>query len=159
LAMFNDLRDPAGPVRSATEVAIESRELAKRIGSAFGRLQTEILIPILKRVVAILTRRGLIVPIELDGRDVRVKFTSPLARAQDGEDLLAVQQAVQFVLGTSGPEQVLMAYKTEDFGTWAAEKTGMPSELVRSEVEKQQIIQAGAQAQMQQQQPQQMEAE
>ena len=159
LAMFNDLRDPAGPVRSATEVAIESRELAKRIGSAFGRLQTEVLIPILKRVVAILTRRGLIVPIELEGRDVKVKFTSPLARAQDGEDLLAVQQAVQFVLGTSGPEQVLMAYKTEDFGTWAATKTGMPSELVRSEVEKQQIIQAGAQAQMQQQQPQQMEAE
>ena len=70
LALFNDLRDPAGPVRSATEVAIESRELAKRIGSAFGRLQTEILVPILKRVVAILTRRGLIVPIELDGRDV-----------------------------------------------------------------------------------------
>ena len=97
-------------------------------------------------------------PIELEGRDVKVKFTSPLARAQDGEDLLAVQQAVQFVLGTSGPEQVLMAYKTEDFGTWAATKTGMPSELVRSEVEKQQIIQAGAQAQMQQQ-PQQMEAE
>jgi hypothetical protein len=100
----------------------------------------------------------LIVPIELDGRDVQIKFTSPLARAQDGEDLLAVQQAVQFVLGTSGPEQVLMAYKTEDFGTWAAQKTGMPAELVRSEVEKQQIIQAGAQAQMmQQEQP--MEAE
>jgi hypothetical protein len=129
LALFNDLRDPAGPVRSATEVAIESRELAKRIG-----LQTEILVPILKRVVAILTRRGLIVPIELEGRDVTVKFTSPLARAQDGEDLLAVQQAVQFVLGTSGPEQVLMAYKTEDFGTWAAQKTGMPAELVRSEI-------------------------
>ena len=159
LALFNDLRDPAGPVRSATEVAIESRELAKRIGSAFGRLQTEILVPILKRVVAILTRRGLIVPIELEGRDVTVKFTSPLARAQDGEDLLAVQQAVQFVLGTSGPEQVLMAYKTEDFGTWAAEKTGMPAELVRSEIEKQQIIQAGAQVKMMQQEQQPMEAE
>jgi hypothetical protein len=34
----------------------------------------------------------------------------------------------------------------------------MPAELVRSEIEKQQIIQAGAQAQMQQQQ-QPMEAE
>ena len=154
MALFNDLRDPAGPVRSATEVAIESRELAKRIGSAFGRLQTEVLIPILKRVVAILTRRGLIVPIEIGGRDVKVKFTSPLAQAQDAEDLMSVQQAVQFVLSTSGPEQVLMAYKTEDFGTWAAEKTGMPSELVRSDMEKQQIIQAGAQAQMMgQQQP------
>jgi hypothetical protein len=146
LALFSDLRDPTGPVRTATEVAIEQRELAKRIGSAFGRLQTEVLIPVLKRVVAILTRRGLIVPIELEGRDVKVKFTSPLARAQDGEDLLAVQQAVQFVLNTAGPEQVQMAYKTEDFGTWAATKTGMPAELVRSDMEKQQVIMAGAQA-------------
>jgi len=145
LALFNDLRDPVGPVRSATEIAIEQRELAQRIGSAFGRLQTEILVPILKRVVAILTRRGLIQPIELEGRDVKIKFTSPLARAQDAEDLLSVQQAVQFTLGTSGPDQVQMAYKIENFGTWAAEKTGMPAELVRSEAEKMQIIQAGAQ--------------
>jgi hypothetical protein len=146
LAMFNDLRDPAGPVRTATEIAIESRELAKRIGSAFGRLQTEILIPILKRVVSILIRRGLITPIELDGRDVEIKFTSPLARAQDSEDILAVQQAVQFVLATAGPDQVQMAFKIEDFGTWVAEKTGMSSELVRDDAEKQRIIQAGAEA-------------
>jgi len=153
VALFNDLRDPTGPVRSATEIAIEARELAKRIGSAFGRLQTEVLVPILKRVVSILTRRGLITPLQLEGRDVDIKFTSPLARAQDSEDLLAVQQAVQFVLSTAGPEQVMMAFKTENFGTWAAEKTGMSSELVRSESEKQQIIQAGAQAaQMGQQQ-------
>ena len=39
-----------------------------------------------------------------------------------------------------------MAYKTEDFGTWAATKTGMPAELVRSDMEKQQVIMAGAQA-------------
>lgn len=154
VALFNDLRDPAGPVRSATEVAIEARELAKRIGSAFGRLQTEVLMPILKRVVSILTRRGLITPIQLNGMDVEVKFTSPLARAQDAEDLFAVQQAVQFVLNTAGPEQVQMAFKIEDFGTWAAEKTGMASELVRSDSEKQQMIQAGAQAQQQQQQQQ-----
>ena len=63
-ALFNDLRDPTGAVRSATEVAIESRELAKRIGSAFGRLQTEVLVPILKRVVHILTRRGILQPLQ-----------------------------------------------------------------------------------------------
>ena len=93
-ALFNDLRDPTGAVRSATEVAIESRELAKRIGSAFGRLQTEVLVPIIKRVAAILTRRGLIQPLQLDGQDIEIKFTSPLARAQDAEDILNVQQAV-----------------------------------------------------------------
>ena len=148
VALFNDLRDPTGPVRSATEIAIESRELAKRIGSAFGRLQTEVLMPILKRCVAILTRRGLITPIQLDGINVDVKFTSPLARSQDSEDLIAVQQAVEFVLSTAGPEQVQMSFKIENFGTWAAQKTGMDSSLVRSESEKQQIIQAGAQAKM-----------
>ena len=144
VALFNDLRDPSGPVRTATEIAIESRELAKRIGSAFGRLQTEILIPILKRVVSILIRRGLLVPIELDGRDVEIKFTSPLARAQDSEDILAVQQAVEFVLSTAGPDQVQIGFKIEDFGTWVAQKTGMSSELVRDDVEKERIIQAGA---------------
>ena len=125
---------------------IDSRELAKRIGSAFGRLQTEVLVPILKRVVFILTRRGLLQPIKLDGREIEIKFLSPLAKAQDGEDLMSVQQAVAFVLQTAGPDQAKIAFKLEDFGTWAGGKTGMPAELIRSETEKQQIIQAGAQA-------------
>jgi hypothetical protein len=145
-ALFNDLRDPTGPVRSATEIAIDSRELAKRIGSAFGRLQTEVLVPILKRVVYILTRRGLLQPIQLDGRDIEIKFLSPLAKAQDGEDIINVQQAVQFVLQNAGPDQAKIGFKLEDFGTWVAAKTGMPAELVRSDTEKAQIIQAGAEA-------------
>lgn len=144
--LFNDLRDPEGPVRTATEIAIDARELAKRIGSAFGRLQTEVLIPILKRVDSILVRRGLLESVEIGGKEIDIKFTSPLARAQDAEDLLSVQQAVEFTLATAGPDQTKMAYKLEDFGTWAGEKTGMPSELIRSESEKKQIIQAGAQA-------------
>ena len=145
-ALFNDLRDPSGAVRSATEVAIESRELAKRIGSAFGRLQTEVLIPIIKRVAYILTRRGIIAPLSLDGRQIAIKFMSPLANAQDGEDILNVQQAVQFVLQNAGPDQAKIGFKLEDFGTWVATKTGMPAELVRTEAEKAQIIQAGAEA-------------
>jgi hypothetical protein len=71
---------------------------------------------------------------------------SPLAKAQDGEDILSVQQAVAFVLQTAGPDQAKIGFKLEDFGTWVAGKTGMPAELVRSEAEKQTVIQAGAQA-------------
>jgi hypothetical protein len=51
-----------------------------------------------------------------------------------------------------------MAFKIEDFGTWVAEKTGMSSDLVRDDAEKQRIIQAGAEAKQmeaQAQQPQQ----
>jgi hypothetical protein len=147
LALFSDLRDPTGPVRTATEVAIEQRELAKRIGSAFGRLQTEVLIPVLKRVVAILTRRGLIVPIELEGRDVKVKFTSPLARAQDGEDLLAVQQGRTVCIEHRlVPSKCRWRTRLKTSEPGQATKTGMPAELVRSDMEKQQVIMAGAQA-------------
>lgn len=145
-ALFSDVREPSDAVVSATQFAIEARELAKRIGSAFGRLQTEALIPILKRVHFILKSRGVVQPIVIGGREVNIKFTSPLARAQDAEDLLSVQQAVAFTLETAGPDQAKMAYKLEDFGTWAAEKTGMPQELVRTSSEKAQVIQAGAEA-------------
>ena len=145
-ALFNDLRDPTGAVRSATEVAIESRELAKRIGSAFGRLQTEVLIPIITRVVAILTRRGLIEAIKLDGKDIDIKFMSPLARQQDAEDILTVQQAVQFVLTNAGPDHAKIGFKLEEFGAWVGEKSGMPASLIRSQAERETAIQAGAEA-------------
>lgn len=146
-AFFNDLREPDAPVRSATEVAIEARELAKRIGSAFGRLQTEVLVPILKRVFYILQKKGLI-NIALDGVQTTVKFTSPLAQAQDMEDLMSIQQAVEFTMATAGPEMVAASYKQEEFGAYAAKLTGMPQELVRSDTERDNGLKAGAEAAM-----------
>ncbi|MCP3675269.1 MAG: hypothetical protein GY829_12460 [Gammaproteobacteria bacterium] len=145
-AHFNNLREPTDTVITLGQYLFEARELQEAIGSAFGRLQTEVLIPILKRVVWILTRRGLIQPIKIGGKEVTIKFTSPLAKAQDLLDLDSVKQAVAFTLETAGPDQAKMAYKLEDFGTWAAKKTGMPQELVRDEGEKAKIIQAGAEA-------------
>ncbi len=145
-ALFADMREPDDSVVSATQFAIETRELAKRVGSAFGRFQTEALIPILKRVHHILKRRGILQPLVIGGREVSIKFTSPLARAQDAEDMIGVQQAVQFTLETAGEDQAKIGFKLEDFGTWAAKKTGVPQELVRSQSEKEEVIKAGAEA-------------
>lgn len=147
-ALFNDLRDPDGPVRTATEIAMDARELAKRIGSAYGRLQTEVMVPILKRVMQILVRRGKIDPIVIDGKAVDIKFTSPLARSQDMEDVLNAQNAMEFTLNMGGPEALQVSFKTEDIGSWAAEKMGVPAQLIRSKAEKANVAQAGAQAEM-----------
>lgn len=148
-AMFNDLRDPNGPVRSATEVAIESRELAKRIGSAFGRLQTEILVPILKRVFYILNKKGLI-NVNLNGFETTVKFTSPLAAAQDQEDLFSIQQAMEFTYGTVGEDIARASFNFEKFPAYAAKLTGMPQELISDPATQAQKLQAGAQMAQQQ---------
>lgn len=133
--LFLDMRDPTGPVRSATEVAIEQRELAQRIGSSFGRLQTEMLEPILKRVVNILIRNGKIPAIRINGQEITIKFTSPLAQAQEQSELIAAQQAVEFVAMTTGPEMVPMVYDVNKFGLFAADKTGMDPDLVRTKGE------------------------
>jgi len=144
--LFADMREPSDAVVSATQFAIEARELAERIGSAFGRLQTEVLVRVLQRVHWILKRRGLVKNIRIGGIDIDIKFTSPLARAQDSEDLMATQQAVEFVMTTGGLEAVQIAYKVEEFGEYAAELTGMASKLVRNETERAEVIQSGAAA-------------
>lgn len=144
--LFNDLRDPNGPVRSATEIATDSRDLAQRMGSAFGRLQIEVLEQVLNRVISILKKHNKIPDIKVDGRAVTIKFTSPLSRAQDTEDLLAVQQAVQFVAETTGPENSAIAFHTDRFGEFASDKTGMDASLVRSKPEREQLVAQAQQA-------------
>lgn len=148
-ALFNDLRDPAGPVRTATEIAIDARELAMRIGSAFGRLQSELLIPILNRVIDILSRRGLLPKYEIGGDEIGVKFTSPLARLQDQQDILAFQESVE-LLGAIAPEAVQIGFKIEDLPQILQEKKGFDPALVRSKQEAQQLSQQAMQAQQEQ---------
>ena len=59
---------------------------------------------------------------------------------------MSAKQAGALLLQKAGPVKAKIACKLEDFGTWAGGKTGMPAELIRSETDKQQIIQAGGQA-------------
>ena len=58
---------------------------------------------------------------------------------------LTYNKLYSLCLQTAGPDQAKIGFKLEDFGTWVADKTGMPAELVRSQAEKQAVIQAGAQ--------------
>lgn len=140
-ALFNDLRDPTGPVRSATEIVIESRELAAKIGSAFGRIQTEGLIPLLNRSLEILQRRGIIPKLIIDGRQITVQFTSPLAKAQDTEDLLAVQSSIELSKIMAGEEITAIGFNLELIPEFIAKKTGMDVELVRDEGQREQVKQ------------------
>lgn len=140
-ALFNDLRDPQGPVRSATEVFIESQALAKKIGSAFGRIQTEGLVPILNRSLEILQRRGIVPNLIIDGRQIIVQFTSPLAKAQDAEDLLSVQNAIALSFEIAGEENTTIGFHLDKVPEFIANKTGMDVGLVRSEGEREQMKQ------------------
>lgn len=93
--VLNDLRarirnallaDKLAPVQSprmtATEVLERAADMALLIGATYGRLQTELMTPLIKRAFAILRRRGEVPDVNLDGRFVQVDWRAPLALAQ-----------------------------------------------------------------------------
>jgi hypothetical protein len=133
------------PVRSATEMAIRNQELVQDSGSAFGRMQTEFVEKIIKRAVSILKRAGKIPDIRVDGKEVTIKHTSPLARAQDQNDLVAVNQYLQTV-GQLGPEVLGLGTKLEEFPGYIGKKLGLDADLLRTEVEREEMAQTAMQA-------------
>lgn len=152
-ALYNDmLGDPNRTPASATEVAERMADLSRRIGSSFGRLQAEMVQPILQRVVYILKKQGKIEMPSINGREVKVRSVSPLAQAQANQDISAVSRYLQLVGGTFGPEILNLLINSEDVALYLAKKFGVPDTLVRDSVEREQLLQAAQQfAQAQQQ--------
>ena len=72
---------------TATEVLERSAEMTRLLGATYGRLQAELLTPLLSRAMAILRRRGEIPDLALDGRFVDLQYKSPLARLQAQQDV------------------------------------------------------------------------
>ncbi len=94
--------------RTATEVLDRSADTARILGACYGRLQAELLSPLVVRAMGILRRRGEVPPIVLDGQEVRLAYRSPLARLQARADAantaLFLQSAA--ALGPAGLAQI-----------------------------------------------------
>ena len=77
----------SGPRMTATEVLERGGEMTRLLGATYGRLQAELLTPLVTRAVAILRRRGEIPDLRVDGREVELQYKSPLARIQARQDV------------------------------------------------------------------------
>jgi hypothetical protein len=116
------------PRMTATEVMERSAEMARLLGATFGRLQSELLFPLIRRAVAILQRRGELPPFALDGRDAMLVCQSPLARAQaqgDVQGTLTWLSQVQ-ALGPAAAQAV----DTVAVARWLGRTLGVPGEFV-----------------------------
>lgn len=153
--MFADPRRREGPVQSATEVLIEDRDFIERIGSSFGRMQTEFIERVINRGIAVLRSIGKMADIRVDGKEVTLKHLSPLARAQDQDELLSLRTAFELA-APLGPEAMMLAIKPELVGEFIFKKAGVPAHLLRTDGERQALMQkvaSQASAMMAQQQP------
>ncbi|MFO1039684.1 MAG: portal protein [Geminicoccaceae bacterium] len=129
------LTDRLGPVvnrrMSATEVLERSTEMTRLLGAMFGRLHAELLSPLLQRALAILSRRGDIGELRVDGRTVEMQSRSPLARVQARDDIRNVLLWLDTVtrLGPAASQVLDLAQAAR----WLAQMLGVPDELVRGE--------------------------
>lgn len=156
--------DPLGPidlpVKSATEMSLRQQELSKRIGSAFGKLQYEMIQPLINRMLDILDELGLIDlgDFRVDGNVIAIQHESPLARAQGEEEAMALMRLMETVAGFYGPEVLNVAVPAERAIPMFAKKLNVPENVVATPAEFEQAKQAAiqmAQAQAAQAQQQQ----
>ena len=139
-ALYNDmLGNPDKTPATATEVAERMADLSRRIGSAFGRLQAELVQPVLQRVIYILKKQGRIEVPTINGREVKVRSVSPLAQAQANQDISNVARYLQLVGGVFGPEMLQMLIDSEASAIYLAKKFGVPESLIRDEEQRKQI--------------------
>jgi len=137
--------------RSATEIVQRMKELSQNLGSAYGRLITEAMTPIVRRVLYVMDQMNIIdLPLEVNGLQVKVVPTSPLAQAQNMEDLDSVLQFAQIAQAFGQAGQ--MAINQEEMLTYIAEKMGVPQNLLNSPEQKEQMMMEMQQMMAQQQQ-------
>ena len=145
------------PVRTATEMSMRNAESAQTEIGASGRIQSELQERLVARCVYVLKQAGKIADFKVDGKEVGIKFTSPMAKQQDEAELAIIGRGMEY-MGMLPPETVEMAIKVEDLPNEIADILGFPKKLIRSDLEKatkqkeqQQMMMAAQQAEMEQQ--------
>jgi len=140
-ALYNDmLGNPDRTPMSATEVQQRMADLSRQIGAAFGRLQAEMVNPVLRRVIYILKNQGRINIPTVNGREIKVRSSSPLAQAQQQQDIVAFDRFIELVSARFGPQLVNLLIKTEDAAKYLSDKFGVPERLLRSDQERAQLM-------------------
>jgi nucleotide-binding universal stress UspA family protein len=135
--------------RSATEIVERMKELAQNLGSAFGRLINETMIPVTAKILEVMDERGMIdMPLRVNGLEVKVTPVAPLAMAQNMEEVNSIMQYMQITqsLGTDGQ----LAIKTDMLVDYLADKLGVPA-VVRNTAAERAVLMEEMKNQQQQQ--------
>lgn len=118
---------------TATEVKERTREMARILGATYGRLQSELLMPLVNRAVSLLRKRGEIPEIFIDGRLLSVVYKSTRA---DEQNQIDTNNALMWLntlskLGESALSQLDVPALTR----WLGEKFNLPAHLIKDSKE------------------------
>tara|TARA_R100001460_G_scaffold10632_2_gene25104 strand:- start:12071 stop:13654 length:1584 start_codon:yes stop_codon:yes gene_type:complete len=146
---------------TATEVMQRNEEKMRLLAPVLGRMQSEMLQPLITRCFNILLRKKMlpIPPESLQGQTIDIEYVSPLARSQRTGEIQAILRSLEIIapLGQSMP--VMDYIDSDKLVQHITDILGVPKKVLRSDQEVAQIRaeqQQAAQEQAEIQQAQQL---
>jgi len=155
----NQLMMQQGPQMTATEVIQRNEEKMRLLGPVLGRLQSELLKPLIDRVFAVLLRNNMLpqAPEFLSGRDVEIEYVSPLAKAQKSTELQSIMRAVEILGSLANVAPVFDYVNFDNLVKHLADIVGVPQKILKTQSQVNAERQQAAQQQEQMQQMQQLQ--
>ena len=155
----NQLMMQQGPQMTATEVIQRNEEKMRLLGPVLGRLQSELLKPLIDRVFAVLLRNNMLPPAPefLSGRDVEIEYVSPLAKAQKSTELQSIMRAVEILGSLANVAPVFDYVNFDNLVKHLADIVGVPQKILKTQSQVNAERQAQAQQQEQMQSMQQLQ--
>jgi hypothetical protein len=152
----NQLMMQNGPQMTATEVIQRNEEKMRLLGPVLGRLQSELLKPLIDRTFSIILRKNLFrqAPEFLSGKDVEIEYVSPLAKAQKSSELQSIMRAIEIIGSLSNVAPVFDHINMDKLVRHLADIVGVPQKILKPQS---QLNAERQQAQQQQEQMQQMQ--
>ena len=155
----NQLMLQQGPQMTATEVIQRNEEKMRLLGPVLGRLQSELLKPMIDRCFAILLRNNQFAqaPEFLSGQDIEIEYVSPLAKAQKSTELTSITRAIEILGSLANVAPVFDYINFDALVKHVADLVGVPQKVLKLQSQvnaerEQQAQLAEQQAQMQQMQ-------
>jgi hypothetical protein len=155
----NQLMLQQGPQMTATEVIQRNEEKMRLLGPVLGRLQSELLKPMIDRCFAILLRNNQFAqaPDFLSGQDIEIEYVSPLAKAQKSTELSSITRAIEILGSLANVAPVFDYINFDALVKHVADLVGVPQKVLKLQSQvnaerEQQAQLAEQQAQMQQMQ-------
>jgi hypothetical protein len=148
LLMADQLQPQDGPAMTATEVHVRVALIRQLLGPLFGRFQAEDLAPTIERCFGLLFRYGrpeiggepgdVLIddpPDSLAGEVFRIRYQSPLARAQQLDDVTAIERVLMMAgaMAQVGKTDALDLIDSDEALRIAGDGLGAPSKVLRDE--------------------------
>jgi hypothetical protein len=121
------------PKMTATQIIKLDEETLRVLGPIVARMQAELLAPLIERTFGIAARAGLLPapPPALQGRELRIEYLSPIARAQKFSEISAIGRTLELVQPLAAFDRAVVDnFDLNAMARHIADVTGVPAQLV-----------------------------